>query len=372
MGKNKKAPKSERDKKQHTKEQKRKVKKLLKETMKSLPLNQIICGDCLEVLEDIPNESIDLVITSPPYYKQRDYGKGIGNENRLEEYIENLYEVFHECVRVVRNDGSIVFNIGDKYENGGLLLAPYRFALTVLERESVELVNDITWMKRNPTPRQFKRRLISSTEPFFHFAKSEDYYYNIDAFLKESKTKKRKEGSNAIGKGYFELIEKSFLSEEQKKMAREELEKVIQEVKIGEIESFRMKIKGIHSPPFGNQEGGRKYHLMKKGFTIIRLYGEPAKRDVIEYHVETIKGCRHPAIYPEYIIQELLKLLTKKGDVVLDPFIGSGTTAVACKKLGRNYIGIEINPDYCKYAEERINSANFQLPLELYETNERA
>lgn len=62
--------------------------------MKNLPLNQIICGDCLEVLKDIPNESINLVITSPPYYKQRDYGKGIGNEEKLEEYIENLYEVF--------------------------------------------------------------------------------------------------------------------------------------------------------------------------------------------------------------------------------------------------------------------------------------
>ena len=338
--------------------------------MESLPLNQIICGDCLEVLKNIPSQSINFVITSPPYYKQRDYGKGIGNEENVKEYIENLYKVFHECVRVVRSDGSIVFNIGDKYENGGLLLAPYRFTLTVLEREPVQLVNDITWVKRNPTPRQFRRRLISSTEPFFHFVKSEDYYYDIDAFLKDAKAKSKKESSSAIGRKYFELIEKSSLSEDQKKIARQELEEVIKEVKTGKLESFRMKIRGIHSPPFGNQEGGRKYHLMKKGFTIIRIYGDSAKRDVIECHVETIKGCKHPAIYPELIIQELLKLLTKKEDIVLDPFIGSGTTAVACKKLGRNYIGIEINPEYCKYAEERIKNVKSQLPLELYERKE--
>jgi len=115
-----------------------------------------------------------------------------------------------------------------------------------------------------------------------------------------------------------------------------------------------MKIKGIHSLPFGGQQGGRKTQILTKGFTIIKIHGNSIKRDIIESAVETIKGVKHPAIYPEYIIRELLKLLTRKGDIVLDPFIGSGTTGVACKKLGRNYIGFDINPEYCKYAEKRL------------------
>ena len=331
-------------------------------------LNQIVCGDNLELIKELPDESISLVVTSPPYYKQRDYGLGIGNEEAVEEYVANLVKVMHECVRVVKKDGSIVFNVGDKYENGNLLLAPYRFAIEVSRREPLNLVNDITWVKTNPTPRQFKRRLVSSTEPFFHFVKSDDYYYNIDAFMSHldiRKNKRNKNNSN-IGKGYFELIEKSSLSEEQKNLAKKELFEVIQEVKTGKMASFRMKIRDIHSPAFGGQEGGRKTQLRKKGFTIIRIHGKPLKRDVVECAVGTIKGCKHPAIYPESIIQEFIKLLTKTNDIVLDPFIGSGTTAVVCKKLGRNYIGFDINPDYCRYAERRLKDVIHQASWESF------
>jgi len=322
-------------------------------------INRIICGDSLDLIKQIPDESINLIITSPPYFKQRDYGgfeKEIGNEEKVEEYINNLLKLFHECVRVIKKDGSIVFNIGDKYEKSSLLLVPYRFAVAVLEREQVKLVNNITWVKLNPTPRQFRKRLVSSTEPFFHFVKSDNYYYNLDGFmnlLDLARTKRNGNGNN-IGKKYFTLIEKSDLTEEQKKKAIKELNEVIEEVKSGKIFSFRMKIKGIHSLPFGGQEGGRKTQILTKGFTIIKIHGKSIKRDVIESAVETIKGAKHPAIYPEYIIQELLKLLTRKGDVVLDPFMGSGTTAIACKKLGRNFIGFDINPDYCKSAEQRL------------------
>jgi site-specific DNA-methyltransferase (adenine-specific) len=175
--------------------------------------------------------------------------------------------------------------------------------------------------------------------------------------------KARSGNGNNIGKKYFELIEQSSLSDMEKRIAREELQAVIQEVKSGKIDSFRMKIRGIHSLPFGGQEGGRKIQLEKKGFTIIKINGNALKRDVIECPVETIKGCQHPAIYPEYIIQELLLLLTRNGDTVLDPFMGSGTTAVACKKLGRNYIGFDINPNYCKYAEERLRNIIHQSTL---------
>ena len=92
--------------------------------------NKIICDDNIRVLSNIPNDSIDLIITSPPYFKQRDYGYiGIGNENTVDEYINKLILVFKECKRIIKSTGSIVFNIGDKYTNGNLNLIPYRFAI---------------------------------------------------------------------------------------------------------------------------------------------------------------------------------------------------------------------------------------------------
>lgn len=321
-------------------------------------INKVICGDAIEILKTIPNNSIDLVITSPPYYKQRKYGGlGIGNERSVDEYIENLMKVFRECVRVTKDSGSIVFNIGDKYENGSLLLIPYRFALEVLKREKVKLVNEVTWVKINPTPRQDQRKLVPSKEPFFIFVKSNNYYFNKNAFmdfLDRIRNKNKKVGDN-VGKKYFELIEKSDLSEEEKRKAKSELIKVINEVKTGKIESFRLKIRGIHSMPYGGQEGGRKIHIERDGFTIIRIHGNSIKRDIIESPVETIKGNIHPAVYPEFVIQEFLKLLTREGDIVLDPFMGSGTTGAVAKKMRRKFIGIEIEPEYCKYAEERIS-----------------
>ncbi|GAB6079013.1 DNA-methyltransferase [Hydrogenobaculum acidophilum] len=321
-------------------------------------IDRVICGDATEILRQIPSDSVDLVITSPPYYKQRDYGGvGIGNEKTVEEYIDNLMIIFKECVRVVKNTGSIVFNIGDKYENGNLLLIPYRFAIEATKRTNIKLINEVTWVKLNPVPKQDMKKLVPSTEPFFIFVKSDKYYFNKDAFLKHidflKKSKKKRNGDN-IGKKYLELIEQSDLTEEQKKLAKTELTKVIQDVKDGKIESFRMKIKGIHAMPYGGQEGGRKIHIERDGFTIIRIHGKSIKKDVIESPVETIKGNIHPAVYPEYVIQEFLKLLTREGDIVLDPFMGSGTTGVVAKKMGRRFIGIEINPKYCEYAQKRI------------------
>ncbi len=320
--------------------------------------NEIACGDSLDLIKLIPSNSIDLIITSPPYFQQREYNNGgIGNEKNSDDYIFKLIKIFSECVRIIKPTGSIIFNIGDKYEDASLLLIPYRFAIAAIEQCGVTLVNNITWVKSNPTPRQFKRRLVSSTEPFFHFVKSSSYKYFLDEFLKlknESKVNKGRSGKN-IGQKYFMLIEQSELTLEQKKKAKSALENVIKEVHNGEIQGFRMKIKGIHSEPFGGQEGGRKIQLDKNGFTIIRIYGNPLKRDVINAPVESLKSCPHPAIYPVKIIEEFLKLLTEEGDVVMDPFIGSGSTAVAASLNERVYIGFDISMEYCSYAQKRLS-----------------
>lgn len=333
-------------------------------------VDTVILGDAYDVLKSFPQETVNLIITSPPYYRQRDYGGiGIGNEETKEAYLENLLKIFGECVRVLKNDGSIVFNLGDKYINGSLALIPYRFAIMAMERFNVLLVNNITWVKKNPTPRQYKRRLAPSTEPFFHFVKSDKYYFDLDSFMEDKKPSFNGKRRNP-GERYFKLIENSDLSPEEKELAKKELSIAIEEVRLGLIRDFRMKIRGIHAEPFGGQEGGRLYHLRRKGFTIIKMRGEPIKRDVIESNVETIKGRKHSAIYPKKLISELIKLLSREGDIVLDPFAGSGTTLIAAYELKRHYIGIEINPEYYRYIFERLEDARRKVQNEregLYE-----
>ncbi|MDR2772542.1 MAG: site-specific DNA-methyltransferase [Elusimicrobiota bacterium] len=321
-------------------------------------VDQIICGDCYQVLKEMPDNFIDLVITSPPYFQQREYGGGgLGNEDNIDDYINNLATIFQQCVRVIKKTGTIVFNLGDKYLDGNLLLVPYRFAVEVQKRNPVKLINELTWIKINPTPKQNPKKLIPSTEPFFIFSKTDNYYFNKDAFLEyhdKCLNNGRKKVGNEIGKKYFELIDRSILSDEEKALARKELNETIVDVHQGKIESFRMKIRGLHALPYGGQAGGRLSQIKNKGFTIIKIYGNSMRKDIIESNVETIKGNIHPAVYPEFIVQELLKLLTKEDDIVLDPFLGSGTTAAVAQRLRRKYLGIEIHPEFVEHAKNRI------------------
>ncbi|MCA6072171.1 MAG: site-specific DNA-methyltransferase [Endomicrobium sp.] len=324
-------------------------------------LNKVHCSDALSFLKKVPNNSMDLIITSPPYYQQRDYGGGgIGNEVTEDEYINNLLLIFNECSRVVKTTGAIVFNLGDKYINGNLSLIPYKFALKALENKKISLINQITWAKTNPTPRQENRKLIQSTEPFFVFVKTKDYCFKLKEYLSHLDRRNKKATSNfsKIGRKYFEIINQSNLTLEEKENAKRDLEKVIEEVRLGKIESFRMKIRGIHKEAYGGMEGGRNNQIRSNGFTIIKITGNAMKKDLIESPVEITKGNKHTAVYPLYIIQELVKLLSNNGGIVLDPFCGSGTTCVAAKNLGRNYLGIEINPEYVALSEKRINETD--------------
>jgi DNA modification methylase len=329
----------------------------------------IICGDCLDTLKGIRSNSVDLIVTSPPYFQQRDYGNGdwgIGNEATEKDYLDNLAAVFRECVRVTKETGAIVFNLGDKYIDGGLSLLPYKFAIAAVEQCAVFLVNQITWSKLNPTPRQDKRKLIQATEPFFIFAKSKSYHFDLENYLKhldDLNKSVKKQPSNGLGKKYFELIEQSALAETEKEIARKELNEAILLVHTGVIDSFRMKIREIHKLAYGGQEGGRNNQIRDKGFTIIKIWGNKLKKDLIESPVEITRDNLHPAVFPMYIVQELIKLLSKEGDLVLDPFCGSGTTCLAARNLYRSYLGIEINPDYVALVNQRLKNQPIQQEL---------
>lgn len=311
-------------------------------------------ADNQEVIPRIPDNSVDLVVTSPPYYQQREYGAaGLGNEKTIDEYLDNIVDTLGRIVRKVKPTGSIVYNVGDKIIEGSLQLVPYRFALRVVDELDLRLVNDITWVKRNPTPHQFDRRLVSSTEPFFHFALSGDYYYNRAAFQPQEKARRNKPTAK-LGSRYRDLIDTSELSGAERAAAHKALDEVVAEVHSGAIHSFRMKIRGIHAPAYGGQDGGRKMHIERDGFTIIRISGQRIKKDVIESTVESLPGNGHPAIFPVSIVREIIRLLCPEGGHVLDPYLGSGSTMVAAYQEGRSCTGIEISKEYCEMAVERV------------------
>ncbi len=317
---------------------------------------RVICGDSDAELSTVAPRSIDLVVTSPPYFQQREYGsEGLGNEETVEQYLQSIATTFSKIVRVMKPTGNIVYNMGDKIIDGSLQLVPYQFALRVLSDFNLRLVNDITWVKSNPTPHQFPRRLIASTEPFFHFALGRDYYYDRKAFQR-AKRKQPSKPTKKLGAKYRELIDSSTLSKSEKAGAHQALDEVIDDVRRGRIHSFRMKIRGIHAPAYGGQEGGRKMRIERYGFTIIRISGEPLKRDVIENPVESLPGNDHPAVFPAKVIRELIRLLCPEGGMVLDPYLGSGSTMVAALLEGRSCIGIDISRDYCIDAQERVRN----------------
>ena len=333
--------------------------KKTQKTKESAKVNKIICGDSIEVLSKMEENSVDLVVTSPPYFQQRKYDTDsdleIGHEDNTTIYNIVLGKVFYHCFRVCKPTGNIVFNIGDSYKDKNLQLVPYRFAINILDHyhhTNLKLINDITWVKSNPTPRQYDRRLVSSTEPFFHFAKTDDYYYDRDAF--QYSEVKQKEITATKGDAYLDKIYNSRLTEKEKKAAVDAVYQARQDIIDGKITDFRMKIRGVHKLAFGGQQGGRNNEIKNNGFTVIRMTGKKMKRDVIESPVDNNKGIKHPAIFPLQVIKEMVLLLSPKGGVVLDPFCGSGTTCLAAKEFGRKYIGIDLSKEYCKISRNRL------------------
>ena len=322
---------------------------------------KVVCGDNQVELDAVEDGSIDLVLTSPPYFQQRIYSTegGVGQEADVGDYLDSILRVVQRITKKVKPTGNIVYNLGDKIVNRGYGLIPHRFAVRAVDELGLRLVNDITWVKSNPTPHQYPRRLTSSTEPFFHFAMGDGYYFDRDAYLPLEKShRSSKRARPRKGNNYREQIDAtSELTPGEKVLAHSALNDVVAEVERGEIYDFRMKIRGVHSEPYGGNQGGRKIRLERDGFTIIRMSGNRMKRDIIESSVETLRGVKHPAVFPVGVVRELVRLLCPVGGLVFDPYAGSGTTMVAAFKENRSSVGMEISADYCDIAVTRLIDA---------------
>jgi DNA modification methylase len=300
---------------------------------------EILVGDNRQALKELPDASVQTVVTSPPYWGLRDYGHDnqIGLEQSPEDFIEQLCIVFDEVWRVLKDDGTIWVNLGDSYAGSGaggggnrkgnehgqhdafveigrpatpnglkakdLVGIPWRFAFAMQAR-GWYLRSDIIWHKPNPMPESVTDRPTKSHEYIFLMTKSPRYYYDHEAIKEDAIWAEEKRA----GKGRLHYDGK------------------------------RQGEKGTGQENF------------------VSIVDKKNKRSVWSVNVKGYKEA-HFATYPTELIEPCILAGSKENDTVLDPFSGSGTTGEVALKHGRNYIGLELNADYAAISEKRITDA---------------
>lgn len=295
--------------------------------MTTVPIDTILLGDSLVVLKTIPSGSIHCCVTSPPYYALRDYeAEGqIGREATPEEYIERLVAVFSEVKRVLRPDGTFWLNIADTYckhpqqgaKRKDMLGIPWRLALA-LRNDCWYLRSNVIWEKGNAMPESVTDRCSRSYEHVFQLSKSKRYYFDRAAIAEPiaPATLVRMRSGRGGSRKYAEHVP-------------------------------GQSVQGINRP--------RKAGDISEA----ELPTRRNKRDVWHINTSSYSGA-HFAAFPPQLAETCILAGCPVGGIVLDPFFGSGTTGLAAKQNGRHYIGVEINPEYCQLAEERIAAGAHQ------------
>jgi DNA modification methylase len=280
-------------------------------------MNRIEFGDCRETMRRWAADGVKVqtCVTSPPYFGLRDYGHEgqIGLEQTPDEYIAAMVEVFR-CVRdVLADDGTLWLNLGDSYGNGKQLLGlPWRVALA-LQSDGWVLRQDIIWHKPNPMPESVRDRCTKAHEYIFLLSKSERYFFD------------------RMG-----IAEPAIYAEQHAKKATSWGHKKDAAGVKGNIEQYR-------------QTGLENNKTCLEG-------GMKNKRDVWSVPVRPYKGA-HFATFPPALIEPCILAGSRPGDIVLDPFMGSGTTAAVAIQHGRQYLGCELNSEYEVLQQERLNGA---------------
>ena len=328
-----------------------------------LPRNTILLGDALGQLRRLPDASVDTVVTSPPYHLLRDYGRPgqIGMEPTVAGYVDDIVAVCDEIARVLKPSGSLWLNLGDSYSRHhrygaaakSLLLAPERVLLALADRGWI-VRNKVVWAKPNPMPTSVRDRLSCTYEPVYLLTRAGSYFFDLDAIRVPHKSSRR-----------------GLTSTRQRETSSTGPQN-------------RPKYDSRH-PHWAGPLAGRN-----DGLERARREGRPGHRlgknpgDVWTVPTAAYRGA-HFATFPVALVTRPItatcpaRTCTGCGrpwaqaqgrptapectcgtgwqpGIVLDPFMGAGTTAVAARSLGRDWLGIELNPDYRHLATTRIAS----------------
>ena len=281
-------------------------------------------GDALQVLRQLPDESVQAIVTSPPYYQQRVYDVGgevdeVGREPTPLLYVQHLVEVFREARRVTHPDGALWLVLGDKYQDGRQLGMPWRVALA-LQDDGWILRSDVIWHKPNAMPSAVKNRPTTDHEYVFFFTRSVRYHYDADAIREPHVTfteRSRMKG----GRGHF-----------------------------GKPSGTPEQGKNQGNPNLHHGRWDQAFHPLGRN-----------KRTVWSIPLSKYREA-HFAVFPEKLVETCVLASCPVAKVVLDPFMGSGTTGVVARRLGRKFIGIERVEAYCQMAEARLGEAVARLP----------
>ena len=337
----------------------------------NIPL--FLVGDSLEYLKSFPADSIDCIITSPPYWGQRDYANGgIGLEDKPEDFINNLLEIVNELKRVLKPTGSFWFNIGDTYNNKSLQGIPWRVALKMIDEQNWVLRNSVIWNKHKGGLHSSSDRLRNVHENFFHFVKkAKGYFYDANAIRTKPREATVKNGSVVSATGvsgirYKRQIELSTsLSDTEKVNALTQLNNVLLRISNSEISDFRMIIRNQQRTTHSDsvKVSGRAKELKEKGFYFLMYHPNGTlPNDVWDIIPEdTQKREKHFAAFPEDLCRIPILATCPENGIVLDPFCGTGTANKVALHFNRKSIGIDLSQEYIELAQNRIG---------IYELNE--
>lgn len=332
----------------------------------------LLHGDALTVLRNFPAASVDMVITSPPYWSQRKYSGNsrLGQEATYQEYVDRLLEIFAELPRILRPEGSFWLNLGDTYRDKNLCGIPWRVALALQDAGWI-LRNSVIWNKVKGNPCNAKDKLRNMHEPLFHFVRQREYYYDLDAIREPPKATTRKNGRIVTATGvsgirYEQQIRRSqALTEKEREQALLALRETLERVERGELYDFRMVIRGQQRATHSDEAdvSGRAEELDKRGFYILPYHPKgPKPGDVWDIIPEdTWRTDHHYALFPEALCEIPVKATCPPGGVVLDPFVGTGTALYVARHFGRRGIGIDISREYLDTAEKRLSMVQMVL-----------
>lgn len=325
----------------------------------------------------LPDGSVQCVVTSPPYYGLRDYGNDnqIGLEPTPQEYVAEMVKVFRGIKRVLKDDGTVWLNIGDSYSSGGkrqtgrndanrdtpggrggsfrggsvlttgildggkpkdLLGIPWRVAFA-LQDDGWYLRQDIIWSKPNPMPESVKDRCTKSHEYLFLLTKSQNYYYDAAAIA--------------------EPVALSTVA----RLSQPNLEYQQGSDRVPGKTNGAMK---AVAPRFGGSKYGdddSELNRTKSGNDYV-LTEKRNRRSVWNVATQPYKGA-HFAVMPLALVEPCVLAGSRPGDIVLDPFMGSGTVLEVATRLGRKSVGFEINDDYIELALDRLEKMSLPLPM---------
>lgn len=341
-------------------------------------VNALVHGNSGDVLSHFPPDSIDCVVTSPPYWGVREYsGKSaLGNEDDPGQYVDNLLRIFDELKRILKPEGSFWLNIGDTYDDKDLVGVPWRTALAMKDTQGWILRNDVIWNKVKGNPSAATDRLRVMHEYVFHFVRDRSYYYDDDAIRGDEDFELTfKENGDVVsptgvsGARYRRQIEESeVLGRPEKREAFAALEEHLEMMRNREIKDFRMVIRDTQRTTHGDSEAlsGRARELAENGFYFLRYNASGPMPgniwDIVPEDEHRDDG--HCAVFPVELCELPIRATCPEDGVVLDPFIGTGTTIVAANKLQRRAIGIDASEEYLETARDRLShgvQATFEI-----------